>query len=302
MACCGSTPAPPAAPDPVKTIAAQSAANTQAQKQSLVNQSDPYGSLNYTLGPNGQYTATTSLNPQQRALLTGQEAYQQSANTEAQSILGGFSSQNAGGLPNLNDQAGGLTQKLLGQETSYLNPIFDRQKEQTQAQLANQGLQPDSPAYKAQMQDLENNQNMSVSNFLATAEPAAFAQSVQGLELPLNIAAGLQGQAAPGSVANNLVNTGAAQVSPVNAGGLINQGYSNQLQGYQAQVGASNGALSGIGNILGAVATPFIGPIAGAAGGALAGQLFGGGSSQSQWAQGINSIQGQQPQMISGNA
>jgi hypothetical protein len=258
----GSAPTPPPPPDPVKTIKAQTSANQLGQEGSLINQNTAYGSVSYTPHHNADgsitYTANSKLSAPQQELLGGGQAYGIQANKEANTLL-----KSAGDMyskpQNFSDMAGGLTEKLLGQETSYLNPVFDRQKTQLEAKLANQGLQPDSPAFKAQMMDLERNQNSAITNFLTTAEPQAFNQVVEQYKIPLQTAGVLRGGGNPENLQGNITNTSAGQIGAVNAGGIINQGYQNQLQNYTNQANQSNNQQSGISNLLGSLAGPVAG-------------------------------------------
>src|SRR5258706_5226895 len=73
-----STPNTPVAPDPSLVAGTQAgyntAAGTASQAGSMVNQSNPFGSLSYTqtgTGPNGVpiYSANTSFNPQIQSIL-----------------------------------------------------------------------------------------------------------------------------------------------------------------------------------------------------------------------------------------
>ncbi len=68
---------PPTPPDPNQVAGAQTQANlTAAQQQqqlNAINQSNPWGSINYHTDPNGQISQTTQLNPWSQAQLNNQQ-------------------------------------------------------------------------------------------------------------------------------------------------------------------------------------------------------------------------------------
>ena len=287
-----STPSAPRPPDPEKVAAAQYKYGLKTQQGNLVNQQNPYGSLTYdkTIDPvTGVpvYTSHTNLNSTQQGIFDNQQNVKTLASHSAGSILGNMSS-TYDHLPDFSNQAGGLTKQLLDQETSYLDPVYKRQKDQLDNKLINQGLTPDSPAYKNQMMDLQRNQNDSITHFLANNEPQAFDQVVRQYNIPLETAGKLASLGAPGSAQH--VDTGAARTSPVDYAGIANQGYQNAMSNYNAQVGAGNNTMGSIGSIAGsALGTAVLGPIGTAIGGGLgnmAGSMFGGsgGSYQNSWA------------------
>ena len=110
----------PKQPDPMALANAQSTINQKAQESSMINQNNPYSSLQYTqTGTNAdgspKYTANTQLTDAQQGLLNTLQSTQQTSGTAGNTLLNNL---NLGAAPNFSDQAGGLTQKLLGQETS----------------------------------------------------------------------------------------------------------------------------------------------------------------------------------------
>ena len=88
--------------------------------------------------------------------------------------------------------ADSATNQMLSHETSFLKPYFQDQSDHLDTQLRNQGIMPGTPAYNEQMRAVQQNQNGSVSQFLASAEPQAFNQAVTNYELPLQTAGALQ--------------------------------------------------------------------------------------------------------------
>jgi hypothetical protein len=155
------------------------------------------------------------------------------ANLATNQAAGALANSGYGGAaPNLMNMAGGMTGQMLGQETSYLQPFFTNQTNQLDTQLRNQGLTPETPAYQQAMMNLQQNQNQSVSGFLAQAAPQAFQMAQQQYQLPMQTAQGLAGlgaqeyQAAVG--AYQTPEQTAAQIQQ----GIVSPAYQQAVQGY----------------------------------------------------------------------
>jgi hypothetical protein len=247
------SPDVPKVADPNVTAAAQQGLNTQTLEQlqaaNNVNQVTPTGSLTYTqtgVGPNGvpTYTATQTLSPQEQALLNTMQGTQQTAGGQAGTLL---TNANYGGTdPSkvIGDATSGNTQALLKQETSYLNPQFTQQTDQLDTKLRSQGIFPDSPAYKQQMQNLQLNQNQAVTGFLATAEPQAYQQAVSSYALPLTLAQSELGIAQPAGV--GLTTTPQQTMSPANLEGDVASANTANMAAYNAQLNQQNAMMSGL--------------------------------------------------------
>ena len=131
----------PKQPDATATSNTQALYNVNAAKGqndvNSYNQSTPFGSLTYSADPNSPsgMKATTALTPQQQALLDIQQSTQKtlgtSANTLAQNASGMY-----GALPNLDPSA--MTNQLMNWQQSYIQPIFNQQSSNLEAQLRNQ--------------------------------------------------------------------------------------------------------------------------------------------------------------------
>src|SRR5690606_36652740 len=89
----GSTPKPPKVQSSSETAQNQQMYTNQSQIASGVNQSNPYGNLNYTysIGPDGQLimNANQSLSPAQQQLLNTLQGTQQTAGTQGGQLLAG---------------------------------------------------------------------------------------------------------------------------------------------------------------------------------------------------------------------
>lgn len=278
----------PSQPDPYQLANAQKSINQSAQRGSMIDQSNPYGSLTYKqtgLNADGTptYTATSQLSKEQQGLLDALQSSQSASGAGGNTLLKALQTKiGADGTPDFSADAGGLTKQLLDQETSYLNPQFDYQTNQLDAKLRNQGITPDMPAYKQQMMDLRGDQNRAVTGFLAQAEPQAYQQAVSNYTTPISIGQQLasfgspQSLAAPGTPALGAANVaqGAQAASGLYSNALAGTQYNNSLLGGLLQGGAnvanSNG---GLGSIIGTGLGAFFGgPAGAAAGGAIGGR------------------------------
>lgn len=248
-----SAPSPPPVPDPSGTAAGQFASNLAAgeslQAGSQVNQIGPTGSLTYYqtgVGPNGvpTYSAVQQLTPQQQQLLNEQQEGMGIAGGAGANLLADTFNQYST-APNLTDMAGGETEKLLGQETSYLSPYFTQQTSQLDNQMRNQGIMPGTPAYNQQMQQLQNNQNNAVTGFLTQAEPQAFSQAQTQYLTPLQVSGALMGENQPGNV--NLPETGQSpNYQPPNVIGATANAQGALDTQYQAELAQQQAMLSGL--------------------------------------------------------
>lgn len=245
-----SSPAPPAPyQDPSQVAETQSKYNLDAaiaqQAGSNVNQVTPYGSLTYSqsgTGPSGVplYTATTKLDPTVQSIVD-------SLKTQTAAGLGraNYGSENPGDV--IGNSTSGLTKDLLDKEVKYLDPFYSKQTEQLDTKLRNQGLDPSNPAYQQAMNNLLQSQNQGVTGFLATAEPAAYSQSVQNYTMPLTLASQEMGLMNPSFLNQSLAPTAATPtIQPANYTGAV-ANYQNMLeQQYQQQQQQSQNMMSGL--------------------------------------------------------
>jgi murein L,D-transpeptidase YcbB/YkuD len=244
----------------------------------MINQQGPLGSLGYktVIGPNGVpiTTATTSLNPQQQALLEQLVGSQTTAGGGASELLAGAGYGSESPSKAIGDMASGATGQLMKQETDFLHPFFDTQTFQLDAQLKNQGFTPGTPAYDNAMRQMQTNQGLQVNQFLATAFPAqqAFAKSMY--EEPASLGTSLAQFGAPGSPTTGFTNALPGFTAPNTAADLatMTQAQNQQYQAQQAQYNAMISALGGIGGgIMG-------GPVGSAIGKNLGTAFAGGGT------------------------
>jgi hypothetical protein len=259
-------PTPPAAPDPVATATAQGNMNTNtAITQQLLNQTDqvtPYGTLKYDqtgtstfTGADGQtytvpkFTATQSLTPEQQALLDltnktktnlGQIGVDQSA--KIGSLLG----------TNL-DLSTATEDKIAKLGAARLDPQFARDEDALRTRLTNQGIQPGSAAWNAEMTQFQQGKNDAYNQLYVSARGQGAQEALTERNQPINeISALLSGSqvSQPGYTSTPTTN-----VAGVDYTGLVNNNYNAQMQQYNSQLAnnsATMGGLFGLGGTLGA--------------------------------------------------
>lgn len=244
----------PKPPDPAQTAAVQQQYNTQAAKtQNAVNsygQSSAYGSINYvpdSSQPSG-YRIVNSYSPEQQGLYNTQVGTQGIAGQTAQDLLrntAGMYSQPFNG----NNQA--VTDKLNQWNAQYLQPIFNQQDSNLEAQLRSQGLTPGSEAYNNAKNLLARNQGDVTTSYLTKNQQQAFDQALQEYQVPLQTIAGMYGIAAPQGI--NPVSAPNSSIQPPNYAGLVQSNYEQQMKNYENM-------WKGIGQLGGSVLNFAMGP------------------------------------------
>lgn len=236
---------PPSPPDPYASSQTQLGFNqkaaTQQQQTNMINQQTPFGSLNYQADPNapGGYQANLSLTPAQQQLLEQRQG--------AQSALGGAAQGLAGNVANMYSQPpnidpSALTNKMMGWGQQYMQPIFNMQQSNLNAQLQNQGITPGSEAWNNAQNLQSRNVNNAYQNLFMQSEPMAFNQAVQQYQLPGQEAAYLLNASQPQQP--NLVNTPQAQMQAPNYQQAAQNQFLGQQQQYQNLMGGLGTAAS----------------------------------------------------------
>lgn len=144
--------------------AAAGAAAVEAQTQA--NRPDintPFSTTSWQRGPNGEWTLNQSLSPQVQA------AYDQ---------LKPFDFGQFGAMPTGEGARQQAIDAAYSQSASRLNPMFARREESVRAQLANQGVDPNSQAGRAAMAQLAAERN----DAFGGAMNSAIAQGTQAGE------------------------------------------------------------------------------------------------------------------------
>lgn len=263
----------PSPPDPNVTAQTQQNYNTQAattqQNLNSYNQNSAYGSINYvpdSSSPSG-YRLETSYSPTQQGLYNTATGTQAVAGQTAQNLL-----KNSAGMYSqpFNGNNSAVTNQLNQWSGQYLQPIFDQQSSNLEAQLRNQGLTPGSEAYNNAKNLLARNQGDVTNQYLQQNEGQAFNQALQSYEAPLQTISGLYGIAAPQGPTQQQTPT--VNIQPANYQGAVQSNYQGQLQNYENtwnNIGKLGTAAVGL------AAAPFTGGLSLGAAGALGG-MFGG--------------------------
>jgi hypothetical protein len=166
---------------------AQNQQVAQQTQSNRPNQSNPFASLTWGVGPDGRPVQTSQFNGQ---LAGANSALQQQASSALGTPL------DFGGVPGLTSGEDARNQAITsayGQATSRLDPQFSQKRGALQTQLLNQGLQPGSTAYDRAMGNLGIQENDAYSQAMAnaigqgtSAGSALFNQSLQGRQQGIN--------------------------------------------------------------------------------------------------------------------
>jgi hypothetical protein len=297
-----STPSAPAAPDPYATAAAQGAMNKDtAVAQSLLNQVNeytPYGNSVYT--KRGEpvdgfqlFDRTTTLNPEQQAIVDQQTAISGQLNTLAgdqitrvgTSLADPYSYEGMPGAPVADAAARQQTiDAINSQYASRLDPQFADAQTALETQLANQGIGVGSDAYTKAMESQNRSRNdayQSAMNAAITGGGAeqsrlfglqgnARERAIQEYErtrnAPLNEVAALMS----GTQINNPTFSAIPQTGIANTDFIGAQSSANAMNqnAYNQQMGANNAMTGGLFGLAGSGAGAY-GTYAGLAAGGV---------------------------------
>jgi hypothetical protein len=258
----GKASAPPA-PDYVGAAQQTAAGNLEAARATAAanrtNQVTPYGNLTYTANPgtdpygNTLYTATQTLAPDQQAILDKttklNAGLMDTANTGLQYANSVLSQPgvDTSKLPSYGIDPG---QSYSDAIMARLAPQINQEREQSDAQLANQGIAQGTEAYQNAKRQLAQNQNdrqlaavTAGMNTGLNANQQAFNQQAYNQMQPINVINALR---TGSQVQNpNFVNT----PQQANTGGADILGATQS--GYNAQLGAANAQNQASGNFMG---------------------------------------------------
>ena len=256
----------PSAPDPYQSASAQYQYGTQAARYNAalnnVNQVGPTGSTSFNVtgydpGTGApQYTETQSLSAPEQAILSGQQGLQLGAQSaagqslgQAQSAIANNPLPSTGQLQDFGSQAQNAAYKAA---TATMDPYWNQQQEQMDAQLRNSGAHPGDPAYDNAMQAFQANRQSAYGQ----AENQAFSQGLnaqgqmisqigQERQIPLNeyeaLSGGTQVQGAPQA------NPATSQTSAPDIMSAFNNQYQGQLAKYNAGVSTDNSLMGDAG-------------------------------------------------------
>jgi len=255
----GSAPKPP---DPKETGAAQTGTNIGTaianNMMGMVNQTNPYGSINYEQTGNyvyddpytGQtydiptFSSNVTLTPEQQAI--------QDQNQGAQLNLAGMANdQSAFVRDYLAQPADFDTSAIEGRLTDLarqrMDPRFEREEAALRTRLANQGIAPGSEAYNREMEALSQSKNDAYNSLYLQGRGQAFDELAHMRNQPLNeiigMLSGTQIQS-PGQA--NFQPQGAATTDYAS---LISDNYDQQLDAYNRKSANMGGLFSALGTV-----------------------------------------------------
>jgi hypothetical protein len=235
-----------ASPDFNKAAEKQSASSQQAVNQQTTanraNQTNALGATtSWTQGANGQWTQNSNLGGQLGTAASNLE--NQVATNSSQSAMTG-------------DQA--RDQAITGaynQSTSRLDPQWSQTEESTKAQLANQGLDPDSQAYQNQMGNLSRQKNDAYSSAMnsaigqgTSAQQATFNENQSAQNQPYQQLQALQGMSGQSSYNQ------AGQAQGTQYLTAAQDQYQGQQNQNAQQQSGKNSLMSGVGGVAGMAA------------------------------------------------
>lgn len=240
----------PKAPDPKATADAQAQMNretaiTQAGLNST-NQVTPWGNLTYTQSGTWddgtpQFTATTSLSPEQ------QELYNLS--TATQKNLGNIGVEQSGKIRDLLNSPIDMSNeavesRLFDLGSKRLNPVFAEREGQMRQDLLNRGIREGTPAFEAEMRRFNESRNDAFNQLALTGRGQAMQELLTSRNQPINeITALLSGSQVQSP---QFQSTPQTPVSGVDYAGLVSNNYNQQVAANNSMLGG----LAGLGGSL----------------------------------------------------
>lgn len=261
-----SAPSTPAAPDPTTTAEAQTASNQQTALYNFglanPNVTSPLGSDQFTVNTANPASPTVqqniTLSPQQQQLYdqnTQQSIGLSNLASSLQDKVGQAMNVPSATSADFNTEAQNASDAYYKQQTQYLDPQYNQLQEQTNANLANEGLTPGSEAYNNAQTNFNNQKQQAYSN----AQENAILQGPQNAQQLFSLSSAAQMQ--PLNEFNALRSQSQATLptfgqatpvssAPTNTAAITQQAYQNSLNPYNAQIAANNqttGGLFGLG-------------------------------------------------------
>ena len=268
----GSSSAPPPAPNPQKTIKQQTAANLETaktqQELNAMDQTTPFGNLNYTFDPvTGKGTATQTLSPTEQGIFNQWSANRGTAGQISADQLAQLQSM-LGKPVDLSNDA--VEQHLFDLAMKRLEPQLARDLNSRETTLMNRGIMPGTEQYARELQRYDQSRNDLYNQLALTGRQQSIAEILAGRNQPIQEFLALQGYGTPQMP--NWINTPQVAMKPTDVAGITQQAYQNQYQQWQqqqAQQNAMMGGLMGLGGTVigGALGGPFGASLGGALGG-----------------------------------
>ncbi len=227
-------------------------AGTSSQAGSMVNQQNPYGSLNYAqtgVGPNGVpiYTANTNLNPVQQQLFDTLMGTKGTAGSQAGSLLAGSGYGSTTPGQAIGDMTSGREGQMMASYQAGNQPMQITARQQLDTQLKNQGLQPgDKGGYDNAMRALDTSQTLANDTANANYAQTAFGQAKDIYGMPLQMAESLGQFGAPQQPNQDFVNAPGLNIQPANLIGATSMENQMLQDQYKNQMGQYSGMMNGL--------------------------------------------------------
>lgn len=278
----------PKRPDPAQSMLMSGVLNNQqgqanaaaadaTRKGNMINQSTPYGALDYQVDPNapGGYKAVQSLSAPLQSILNSNEG-------NTQKISGGvgqFLDNNMRGMTTPLDLSyGANAERLADLSRKTLDPQWARQQNTFDQSMADRGLVPGSQAYDNASRDFNTARSDAYNNmFLKSYDTANQAATTQ-YNAPFAALGSLNGQTSVREPIQSigLSQTPTASVQPVDTTGNYNSIYGNQQNAYSNNLANRSAMMGGLFGLGGAVAGGMAGgPMGAAIGSGLANGAWG---------------------------
>lgn len=233
--------------------------NTAVQQQllNMVDQSNPYGSVNYNQTGSSSFTGadgkvysvpkfqqTTSFTPEGQAIfdetLAAQNNLAETANTQSAAVQDTLSKP----FEFNNQDAADWSYDLA---SSRILPQQQQDEAALRSRLVNSGLRPGTQAYSTELTRLSQNNRDQLNQLALTGRSQAFGEAIQTRNQPLNELNALLTQSQlqnPGSASSA---TPQASVAGVDYAGLVQQNYQSKLQASQSGMGGLFGLAGTLG-------------------------------------------------------
>lgn len=244
------SPSPPPIPDPVKTAEAQTASNkATAITQAQLNNYDQIGpDGNKTYQQTGTYDDGTPKFTQTTTLSApNQQIYDTNLGTK-QNIaqIGQDQSAKIGSLlgTNINLDNDATEARLFDLGSKRFNPMFARNEDALRTRLTNQGIQPGSAAWNAEMTQFQQGKNDAFDQLALTGRGQAVQEALTERNQPINeISALMSGSQVSQPTFSATPSTG---VAGTDVAGITQNAYNAENQQYQTQMSQSNAAMGGM--------------------------------------------------------
>lgn len=259
-------PKAPKPPNPVETAAAQTSQNigTAVAQQGLnmVGQNTPYGSLAYNQTGTmewkdpltgkvyklPQFTATTTLSPEQQAILDQTNKAELNIGTAAANQSGRLVDAYSSPF----DGNSATEAKLMEYGRSMMDPIWSQRQKEFEQSMANKGIVPGSQAYENASRAFNDARSRAYTDLALQGRGQAFNEALTLRNQPINEWQGMLGISQPQNP--SFVSTPQTGVANTDYAGLVQNNYANQMAAYQqkqAQQQSLLGGLFGLGAKLG---------------------------------------------------